>query len=106
MVEFDPKKHVLFRGTPGAGGDLGANRKALREAVAEAQAQGKSVYIPNGEYVVLSQDMSDETLPPEMLPIAEGLAEVIIVCPSCETHWRPKDEKCPRCGRGIDEPIQ
>ena len=52
--------------------------------------------------------MSDdnETLPPEMLPRVSG-AEVIIVCPSCETQWKPdEDEKCPKCGRCIDEAIQ
>ena len=46
----------------------------------------------------------DVTLPPEMLPRVDG-AEVIIVCPSCETHWKPEQEQCPKCGRGVDEPV-
>lgn len=46
----------------------------------------------------------DTTLPPEMLPRRPD-AEVIIVCPSCETQWRPEDERCPKCGRGVDEPV-
>lgn len=47
----------------------------------------------------------DVTLPPEELPRSPGV-EVIIVCPSCERHWTPADERCPNCGRGIDEPVQ
>ena len=45
----------------------------------------------------------DETLPPEMLPRAPG-ADVIIVCPSCQWRWVPEDERCPNCGRSVDEP--
>lgn len=40
----------------------------------------------------------------ETLPRVPG-AEVIIVCPSCATQWKPEDERCPKCGRGMDEPI-
>ena len=47
---------------------------------------------------------NETTLPPEMLPRVSG-AEVVIVCPSCETHWKPEQERCPKCGRGIDEPV-
>lgn len=48
--------------------------------------------------------MADETLPPEMLPLSPG-ADAIIVCPSCEWYWTPADDKCPNCGRGIDQPV-
>jgi uncharacterized OB-fold protein len=44
------------------------------------------------------------TLPPEQLPRVPG-AEVITECPSCKTHWMPEQERCPACGRGIDEPV-
>ncbi len=79
MIEFDPKKHVLFRGTPGAGGDLGANRKALREAVAEAQAQGKSVYIPNGEYVLLQEGDGSPVI--QLMDVALGGPDVVLSKP-------------------------
>jgi rubredoxin len=48
--------------------------------------------------------MDEKTLPPEELPKSPG-AEVIIVCPSCEWQWVPEDERCPNCGRGIDEHV-
>lgn len=48
----------------------------------------------------------DETLPPEMLPECPG-AEVYVQCPSCSTHWAVDQyARCPKCGRGIDEPLQ
>lgn len=48
--------------------------------------------------------MADETLPPEMLPRFPG-ADVVIACPSCTQLWSPELERCPHCGRGIDEPV-
>ena len=61
--------------------------------------------------VYLCQKCSDDarddgviTLPPEMLPRVRG-GEVAIVCPSCGEHWRPEQDRCPKCGRGIDETV-
>lgn len=41
------------------------------------------------------------TYPPEMLPVADEAAEVVIVC-ACGRHWVPEDGKCPNCGQAIE----
>ncbi len=48
--------------------------------------------------------MDNTTFPPEDLPIIPG-AEIIIVCPSCDTEWSVADTQCPNCGRRIDETV-
>jgi hypothetical protein len=41
-------------------------------------------------------------LPPEMLPAAEGEADVVVVCP-CGRCWNPLEhERCPECNLSPD----
>lgn len=51
--------------------------------------------------------MDDTTLPPHLLPADD--CDIVIECPTCRTRWlwipELADDGCPKCGRGIDEPV-
>lgn len=43
-------------------------------------------------------------LPPEILPISDVPADVVVECP-CGCHWNPEHhDKCPECANGFERP--